>query len=210
MRVDLVAATALRTPATEEVTPGEAAIAFASLSDEPPAVWLRRRFDSLVGARSEFLEHASATLRIQDVSRDAAAAIRRHGLAVSERAGTGAVTPTAISADEELTRLFEAAVEESAFVRGELLQALEEAMADEPNVLVRRKRAREAADALIPAAAATELVATGSYRAWREFIVAHNGRFEHEEIRELAHAVLEIMRVEAPLLFGDLAEGERR
>ena len=122
----------------------------------------------------------------------------------------GAVIPAAIAADEELTRLFEAAVEEAEFVRGELLQALEEAMAGEPNALLRRKRSREAADALVPAAAATELVATGTYRAWREFIAAHNGRFQHEEIRQLALAVLEVMHREAPLLFGDLAEGERR
>ena len=149
-------------------------------------------------------------MHLRGVSRDAAAAVRGHGLAVSERAAQGAVIPAAIAADEELTRLFEAAVEEAEFVRGELLRALEDAMADEPNALVRRKRAHEAADALVPAAAETELVATGTYRAWREFIAAHNGRFEHEEIRQLAGAVLDVMQREAPLLFGDLAEGERR
>lgn len=210
MQVALIAATALRTPVAEGVTPGEGAVAFAMLSDEPPAALLRRNADDLADSRAHMLEHASATLHIRGISRDAAAAVRGHGLAVSERAAQGAVIPAAIAADEELTRLFEAAVEEAEFVRGELLHALEEAMADEPNALVRRKRAREAADALVPAAAETELVATGTYRAWREFIAAHNGRFEHEEIRQLAGAVLDVMQREAPLLFGDLAEGERR
>lgn len=210
MQVELVAATAMRIPVAEGVTQGEGAVAFALLGDEPPAALLRRHADELADSRAGMLEHASATLHIRGVSRDAAAAIRGHGLAVKERAAQGAVIPAAIAADEELTRLFEAAVEEAEFVRGELLHALEEAMADEPNALVRRKRAREAADALVPAAAETELVATGTYRAWREFIAAHNGRFEHEEIRQLAGAVLDVMQREAPLLFGDLAEGERR
>ncbi|MBA5243927.1 FAD-dependent thymidylate synthase [Corynebacterium haemomassiliense] len=210
MQVELVAATAMRIPVAEGVTQGEGAVAFAMLSDVPSASLLRRNADDLADSRAGLLEHASATLHVRGVSRDAAAAIRGHGLAVSERAADGAVVPAAIAADEELTRLFDAAVEEAEFVRGELLRALEDAMADEPNALVRRKRAREAADALVPAAAATELVATGTYRAWREFIAAHNGRFEHEEIRQLAGAVLDVMQREAPLLFGDLAEGERR
>lgn len=200
----------MRIPVAEGVTQGEGAVAFAMLSDVPSASLLRRSADDLADSRAGMLEHASATLHVRGVSRDAAAAIRGHGLAVSERAANGAVVPAAIAADEELTRLFDAAVEEAEFVRGELLRALEDAMADEPNALVRRKRAREAADALVPAAAATELVATGTYRAWREFIAAHNGRFEHEEIRQLAGAVLDVMQREAPLLFGDLAEGERR
>lgn len=200
----------MRIPVAEGVTQGEGAVAFAMLSDVPSASLLRRNADDLADSRAGMLEHASATLHVRGVSRDAAAAIRGHGLAVSERGADGAVVPAAIAADEELTRLFDAAVEEAEFVRGELLRALEDAMADEPNALVRRKRAREAADALVPAAAETELVATGTYRAWREFIAAHNGRFEHEEIRQLAGAVLDVMQREAPLLFGDLAEGERR
>lgn len=200
----------MRIPVAEGVTQGEGAVAFAMLSDVPSASLLRRNADDLADSRAGLLEHASATLHVRGVSRDAAAAIRGHGLAVSERGADGAVVPAAIAADEELTRLFDAAVEEAEFVRGELLRALEDAMADEPNALVRRKRAREAADALVPAAAETELVATGTYRAWREFIAAHNGRFEHEEIRQLAGAVLDVMQREAPLLFGDLAEGERR
>lgn len=200
----------MRITVAEGVTQGEGAVAFAMLSDVPSASLLRRNADDLADSRAGLLEHASATLHVRGVSRDAAAAIRGHGLAVSERAANGAVVPAAIAADEELTRLFDAAVEEAEFVRGELLRALEDAMADEPNALVRRKRAREAADALVPAAAETELVATGTYRAWREFIAAHNGRFEHEEIRQLAGAVLDVMQREAPLLFGDLAEGERR
>lgn len=200
----------MRIPVAEGVTQGEGAVAFAMLSDVPSASLLRRNADDLADSRAGMLEHASATLHVRGVSRDAAAAIRGHGLAVSERATDGAVVPAAIAADEELTRLFDAAVEEAEFVRGELLRALDDAMADEPNALVRRKRAREAADALVPAAAETELVATGTYRAWREFIAAHNGRFEHEEIRQLAGAVLDVMQREAPLLFGDLAEGERR
>lgn len=200
----------MRIPVAEGVTQGEGAVAFAMLSDVPSASLLRRNADDLADSRAGLLEHASATLHVRGVSRDAAAAIRGHGLAVSERGADGAVVPAAIAADEELTRLFDAAVEEAEFVRGELLRALEDAMADEPNALVRRKRAREAADALVPAAAETELVATGTYRAWREFIAAHNGRFEHEEIRQLAGAVLDVMQREAPLLFGDLAEAERR
>lgn len=210
MEVELVAATAVRGPLPHGVTPSEAAIAFASLSDDPPVALLRRMAHNLEDPRAKIMEHASATLHIRGVSRATSAAVRGSGLAVSERTAEGAVVPAAIAVDEDLTRAFEAAVEEADFVRRELLHALEEAMADESNALVRRKRAREAADALVPAAAASELVATGSFRAWRGFIEAHLGRFEHDEIRAVALAVLEVMEREAPLLFGDLPEGERR
>lgn len=210
MQVKLVAATALRLSQPDGVTAGEAAVAYASLSDEPPVALLRRNADNLAGSFAELLDHASATLHFQDVSRSAATALRSCGLAVSERGGTGAVVPAAVAASDDLTRLFEAAVEEAQFVRRELLQALEEAMADEPNALVRRKRAREAAESLTPAAAATEIVATGTFRVWRGFIAQHQGRFEHEEKRALALAVREIMVGEAPLLFADLPEEERR
>lgn len=210
MHVELVASTAVRVPFPDTASPSEAAVAFASLSDAPPATQLRRSVDDLAQSRTELLDHASATLHIRGVSRDAAAAVRGHGLAVSERAIEGTVVPAVIAADGDLTRAFEAAVEEAEFVRHELLQALEDAMAEETNALVRRKRAREAANALTPAAAATELVATGTFRAWRGFIQAYQGRFEHDEIRELAAAVLDVMAVEAPLLFGDLRAEQRR
>ena len=58
MQVELIAATTLRVPVTEGVTQGEGAVAYAMLSDEPPAALLRRHADDLADARADMLEHA--------------------------------------------------------------------------------------------------------------------------------------------------------
>lgn len=210
--VTLVAATQfVGQPADALTTDAEAAVEYAARlrgSSLTPAALLRQLIDD---ADAAALEHASATMHITGISRDAAAAVyAQPGFAVARRDADTMRVPDVIAADEELTRMFASAVEEASFVHDELVHAIEEALAHEPNALARRKTARQAADAVLPAARETELVVTANYRVWREFISARTGEYEHPEIKAVALACLQVLKSQAPLLVEDLGEGARR
>ena len=84
-----------------------------------------------------------------------------------------------------------------------LLTRIEEQVRDEPSATLRRKRARQTARSLLPNAAETKIVVTGNARAWRHFIELRGSPHADTEIRRLAMATLEVLRGEAPNLFGD-------
>jgi thymidylate synthase (FAD) len=84
-----------------------------------------------------------------------------------------------------------------------LLMRIEEQVRDEPSATLRRKRARQTARSLLPNAAETKIVVTGNARAWRHFIELRGSPHADTEIRRLAMATLEVLRGEAPNLFGD-------
>lgn len=154
------------------------------------------------------LEHATATVYIRGLSRAAGNELLRHRhfsfSQLSQRdVSTDVVVPDAIAADEDLTRLFLAAVEEARFVHDELLAALEERTAAEPNALLRAKKARQASRAILPNASETRFVVTGNYRTWRSFIAARSSEHADTEIRALAIRCLELLRGESPVLFSD-------
>lgn len=208
MRAELVAATALRSNTAGEATDAEAVIAHAAMASHDAETVLRRLIDD---DRTDLLTHASATLHLYGVSRAAAETIRtHHGFSVSMRIDDDAVVPHLVAEDEDLANLFESALEDIAFIRKELLDGLEQVLADDPNRLSRRKRATEAARALEPLATATQLVVTGSYGAWRGFVEKHSGKYEDKEIKMIARKCLDVLQPEAPLVFEDLVAGERR
>lgn len=157
------------------------------------------------------LEHATATLYIRGLSRAAGNELLRHRhLSFSQLSQrfvpaqeADVVVPDEIAADEDLSRIFLAAVDESRFVYEELLSALEDNLEGEPNALLRKKKARQAARAILPNATETRFVVTGNYRAWRQFIAARASEHADVEIRQLAIACLEILRTQAPSLFDD-------
>ena len=168
------------------------------------------------------LEHATATVYIRGLSRAAGNELLRHRhfsfSQLSQRyvhSGDGEViVPAVIAEDEELRRIFLAAVDETRFVHDELLHALEENLASEPNALLRAKKARQAARAILPNATETRFVVTGNFRAWRGFIAARASEHADVEIRSLAIACLELLREASPVLFSDflvsdLADGTR-
>ena len=62
----------------------------------------------------------------------------------------------------------------------ELLGRLEAKFADQPNAVLRRKQARQAARAVLPNATETRIVVTGNYRAWRHFIAMRAS--EHADV----------------------------
>ena len=66
-----------------------------------------------------------------------------------------------------------------------------------------RKFARQAARSVLPNATETKIFVTMNARAIRHFIEMRCSRHAEPEIRKLAAGVLEVMRVEAPAIFGD-------
>jgi thymidylate synthase (FAD) len=96
-----------------------------------------------------------------------------------------------------------AAAEASVQAYAELLEGLEARFSDEPNPTLRRKRARQAARAILPNATETRIVVTGNYRAWRHFIEMRATEHADVEIREVAIEVLRQLQGVAPNVFAD-------
>ena len=163
-----------------------------------------------VGHTSLF-EHASASIYVRGLSRSCAHELTRYRhfsfSQLSQRfvpaSSNNVVVPPAIAEDPELLRVFESAVDQSRFAYGELLDALEEKWADEPNAILRRKQARQAARAVLPNATETRIVVTGNFRSWRHFISMRATEHADAEIRELAVACLRELQRCAPVAFGD-------
>lgn len=223
--VQLIAATKFQPPvgadwqADEEASSSEALVEFAGRAcyesfDKPNprtaknSAYLRHILE--VG-HDALLEHATATLYIRGLSRSASHELVRHRnfsfSQLSQRyvhpEETQVVLPQMIAEDEQLKRLMMQAVDETRFVYDELLNALEEKLGDEPNALLRKKQARQAARAVLPNSTETRIVVTGNYRAWRHFIGARATEQADEEMRGLAIACLRLLQQEAPVLFDD-------
>ena len=96
-----------------------------------------------------------------------------------------------------------AACENSLESYRKLLDQVAEQVADEPKATLRRKRARQAARAVLPNCAETKIVVTANARAWRHFIELRASSSADAEIRKLAVATLRVLQQEAPGIFGD-------
>jgi thymidylate synthase (FAD) len=158
------------------------------------------------------LEHAAWNFIFAGVSRTLTHELVRH------RAGFGYsqlsqryvdesvaeyVEPDCVAADPELHALWLDAVGHShqAYVR--LAEKLQEALKEEPDRTLRRKLARQAARSVLPGATETKIFVTANARALRHFIELRASRHAEVEIRKLAVKVLEVMKREAPNIFGD-------
>ena len=172
------------------------------------AAYLRHIID--VGHFS-VLEHASVSFYITGLSRSCTHELIRHRhfsysqlsqRFVPER-DSQVVLPPGIEDDPELQRLFFAAVDASRDAYAALLAKLEAKFADEPNAVLRRKQARQAARAVLPNATETRIVVSGNYRAWRHFIAMRASEHADVEIRRLAIACLRQLADLAPAVFAD-------
>jgi thymidylate synthase (FAD) len=85
-----------------------------------------------------------------------------------------------------------------------LLAAVTHKVSDDERVTMRKKRARQAARAVLPNSAETKIVVTGNARAWRHFCEMRGSSNADLEIRRLAGAVLRALQAEAPNIFGDM------
>ena len=157
------------------------------------------------------LEHGSVSFYFTGVSRSFTHELIRHRhfsysqlsqRYVPER-DAAMVEPAVIADDPELHKRFVEAAEASVRAYTELLEGLEQRFTDEPNATLRRKRARQAARAVLPNATETRIVVTGNYRAWRHFIAMRATEHADVEIRELAVECLRQLQGVAPNVFND-------
>ena len=223
LRVQLIAKTEFAAPPdvpwTTDAEGGQALTEFAgracyqSWSKPNPktatnAAYLRHIID--VGHFS-VLEHASVSFYITGLSRSCTHELIRHRhfsysqlsqRFVPER-DSHVVLPPGIEDDPELQQLFFAAADASRDAYAALLAKLEAKFADEPNAVLRRKQARQAARAVLPNATETRIVVSGNYRAWRHFIAMRASEHADVEIRRLAIACLRQLADLAPAVFAD-------
>ncbi len=222
LRVQLIAKTEFVAPGdvawSTDADGGQALVEFAaracyqSWSKPNPktatnAAYLRHIID--VGHFS-VLEHATVSVYITGVSRSCTHELIRHRhfsySQLSQRhvpeAGSRVVLPPGLD-DPDLQRLLATAADASYATYRELLGELEAKFADQPNSVLRRKQARQAARAVLPNATETRIVVTGNYRAWRHFVAMRASEHADVEIRRLAIACLRELVDVAPAVFAD-------
>jgi thymidylate synthase (FAD) len=113
------------------------------------------------------------------------------------------VEPDCIAQNDDLHQIWLDAVAHVHQAYVKLTERLQETFRDEPDRTLRRKLARQAARSVLPNATETKIFVTANARALRHFIELRASRHAEVEIRKLAVAVLRLMQVEAPHLFGD-------
>jgi thymidylate synthase (FAD) len=157
------------------------------------------------------LEHATVSFYITGISRSCTHELIRHRhfsySQLSQRyvpeKDSQVVMPPGLEDDPELQRILTAAADASRAAYVELLTGLEAKFADQPNAILRRKQARQAARAVLPNATETRIVVTGNYRAWRHFIAMRASEHADVEIRRLAVECLRQLIQAAPAAFDD-------
>jgi thymidylate synthase (FAD) len=159
------------------------------------------------------LEHAVWTILIEGVSRALTHELVRHraGFGFSQlsqryvdESNIAFVLPPEIAEGSRAYELWSGACEASLEAYRALLGELVEAIGSEGSATSRKKRARQAARAVLPNAAETKIVVTGNARSWRHFIEMRGSGGADVEIRRLAVEVLRLLAGEAPHIFGDL------
>jgi len=144
------------------------------------------------------LEHASVTFLVQGVSRALLTELTRHRhlsfSVVSQRyvdySQTEPVIPPAIKGTEgeaAVTRAYDKALNTYAALVHQLTEAG-----------LPRKKAREAARAVLPNAAPVDMIVTGNLRAFRDVLRKRHSVHADAELQEFAAKILEHLRVIAP------------
>ncbi len=228
LRVQVIAQTAFAPPADvpwdTDTDGGQALAEFAGRAcyeswDKPnPATATNRGYlrHILEVGHHAVLEHATVTMYLTGVSRSVVHELVRHRhfsfsqlsprhVPVGEVAF---VEPAGIAEDAELHERFLAATDAALAAYSELLEGLEQRIADVPNASLRRRQARQAARAVLPNALETRVVVTGNYRAWRHFVAMRASEHADVEIRELAIACLRELRRVAGNVFDDFRISE--
>jgi thymidylate synthase (FAD) len=157
------------------------------------------------------LEHAVWSFLLTGVSRSFTHELIRHRhfsySQLSQRyvdeSDSDFVEPDVIAEDPELHAIWREAVDATRLAYDRLIPVLEKRYAQVPDKTLRRKLARQAARSVLPNATETKIFVTGNARALRHFIELRGSEHADVEIRKVAVAMLEILRREAPAMFGD-------
>ena len=159
------------------------------------------------------LEHAVWSLLLEGVSRSLTHELIRHraGFGFSQlsqryvdESNIAFVLPPEIEDGSRAFEIWVAACEGTLTAYRDLLQEMTGRLGDEGSATMRKKRARQAARAVLPNAAETKIVVTGNARAWRHFIEMRGSETADVEIRRLAVSVLRVLQSESPHIFGDI------
>jgi thymidylate synthase (FAD) len=159
------------------------------------------------------LEHAVWTLLFEGISRALTHELVRHraGMGFSQlsqryvdESDIAFVVPPEIEEGTEAFAGWRSACEHSLAAYRSLLGDLTEQIGESGPATMRKKRARQAARAVLPNSAETKIVVTGNARAWRHFVEMRGSSSADVEIRRLAVAVLRVLHEEAPNIFGDM------
>lgn len=152
------------------------------------------------------LEHASATFFMEGVSRALLAELTRHRHLsfsvlsqryVNEHYRTQPVMPPAANDHPAVAAIVRKQWELANDAYGQIVNLLQQSG-------LPRKKAREAARAVLPNSTETKIVVTGNYRAWREVINKRDNDHADAEIHEMAAEVLRILKIYAPNSFQDM------
>lgn len=161
------------------------------------------------------LEHVVWNFIVTGVSRSFSHELIRHraGWAYSQlsqryvdEAEANFVEPAVIAEDPELHQIWLDAVTQAHMAYMKLAEGLTATInRDFPEMPRRdkRKRAREAARSVLPNATETKIFVSANARALRHFVEYRGAPDAEPEIRRVAISMLEIMRKEAPSIFGD-------
>lgn len=167
----------------------------------------------LASAHGSVLEHASYSFVFLHVSRVLTHELVRHraGMGFSQlsqryvdESDIAFVLPPEIEEGSRAYQIWLGACESTLIAYRELLQEMAGAIGDDGPATMRKKRARQAARAVLPNAAETKIVVTGNARAWRHFVEMRGSGSADVEIRRLAATVLRALQQEAPHIFGDM------
>jgi thymidylate synthase (FAD) len=153
------------------------------------------------------LEHAVWTLLLEGVSRALTHELVRHragiGIlaaepAVRRRVGDRLRAPAGDRGGDARLRGLGARLPGSLETYRELLGDLTEQIGEHGPATMRKKRARQAARAVLPNAAETKIVVTGNARSWRHFVEMRGSPGADVEIRRLAVACCACCRPRPP------------
>ncbi|HEU0301203.1 MAG TPA: FAD-dependent thymidylate synthase [Longimicrobium sp.] len=159
------------------------------------------------------LEHAVWTLLLEGISRSLTHELIRHraGFGFSQlsqryvdESNIAFVVPPEITEGTRAYEIWSEACEQGLDAYRALLDEMANQVGDHGPATMRKKRARQAARAVLPNCAETKIVVTGNARAWRHFMEMRGSASADVEIRKLAAAVLEVLTAEAPHIFGDM------
>ncbi len=158
------------------------------------------------------LEHAVWNFIITGVSRSFTHELVRHraGFGYSQlsqryvdESQSDVIEPDCIAADPALHQVWLESVQSAQEAYAKLVEGLMVRFEGISEKTMRRKMARQAARSVLPNATETRIFVTANARALRHFIELRASEHAEPEIRAVAVRFLEILRVEAPNMFGD-------
>jgi thymidylate synthase (FAD) len=172
----------------------------------------------LLQEHESILEHLCWTFLIWGVSRSFSHQVVRHHVGFSfsqlsqeysDHRNAHFVKPSILAEMPSASKVFEHAVETA---KEAYVQIQEELCQNKDRVRARTGRQsvddiiRSVARSVLPNATDTAILMTANARSLRHFLRLRGGQRASEEMRQVCAALLSILKVEAPMIFGDFLE----